>query len=345
MLKAVILGCGGIAGNKHIPALLKLNNLIEIVAVSDLNPNLANNLAKRFSIKSVYLDSSEMLANERPDIVHICTPPRTHAKLAIQALESGANVVVEKPFALNINDCDEILNAAFKNKKKLCVIHNQLFNPAFTKARQMLAKGEIGKFSGVHVFLSTPTACITAIKDHWAHSLPGGVLEETGPHGIYLAQAVLKNISDVEIKAKKLLPEYPWSNYEDFRATLVAENGIGSITYFYGSNQWVGEVDFLGTEGILKVDLQAQIVIKYNRSSLSAGGVSSSVMNLAAQTIRQTFLNTVKYFNPCRMDTHQIQIKEFVHSVLNDKPFVISSEEIRKGVFTLQAMVEKLKTK
>ena len=111
-IRAAIIGSGLIAGKKHIPAFLKLRSKTELVAVCDLNLAAAKEVASRFGIPRAYGNVEEMLSTEIPDLVDICTPPQTHARLAVEAMRHGCHVLVEKPMALTVADCDQIVQAS-----------------------------------------------------------------------------------------------------------------------------------------------------------------------------------------------------------------------------------------
>ena len=137
-IKVGIVGCGYIASKWHIPSYLRLQKNTTIQAVCDIDSSLSNSVAKKFNIPKSYSDVSEMLQKEDLDIVDICTPPRTHAPLAVEAMEKGCNILLEKPMAMSLSECDEMIRVSKKNNSKLCVIHNELFRPPMIKARQMV---------------------------------------------------------------------------------------------------------------------------------------------------------------------------------------------------------------
>ena len=203
-------------------------------------------------------------------------------------------------------------------------------------------KGEMGEFLGVQIFLSTPTDYMTSVKEHWAHKLPGGVLGETGPHSIYLANAFLENISEVNVYSKKLLPEYTWSPFEDFRIILIGDNGIASVTQIYGSNQWAANVDIFCTKGILKVDLQNKSLIKCNRPKLNASSLGIGVLESVSQTITNLISTGLNYSLGKGMDAHSIGISDFVNCIIENKPFSVSGEDGRETVRVMEMLIEKL---
>ena len=115
-LKVGVVGCGFIAKKRHIPSFLRLKKNVYLSAVCDLNQELAKGASKQFGIPHVYSDLSDMLSKEHLDIVDVCTPPKVHAPVALEAMESGCNVLLEKPMAPSLKDCDRMIEAARQNK-------------------------------------------------------------------------------------------------------------------------------------------------------------------------------------------------------------------------------------
>jgi predicted dehydrogenase len=177
-IKAAIVGAGLISRKKHVPAFAKHRNKVDLVALCDVNADAARMLAEEFSIPRTYTDINQMIGRERPDLVDICTPPQTHVTLALEAIQAGCNVLIEKPMALSVSDCDAIVDAAGAAGVKVCVGHSDLFYYPFLEARELVRDGAIGECRGMRIFLSTPTNYMTSQRDHWAHSLPGGVIGE-----------------------------------------------------------------------------------------------------------------------------------------------------------------------
>ena len=99
-LKIAIVGCGGIANAKHMPSLKGLDN-VELVAFCDIILERAEKAAKNFGVEGarVYEDYNEMLATEKLDVVHVCTPNNVHAPVSIAAMEADCHVMCEKPMA------------------------------------------------------------------------------------------------------------------------------------------------------------------------------------------------------------------------------------------------------
>lgn len=345
MLSAVIVGCGLIATRKYLPICKRLKSQVNLVGVCDMNEDILKQVASKYGVPNTYTDFSLMLRKQRPDVVMICTPPGIHKEQTIESLEGGANVLVEKPMALTLDDCRQMVDAAKRSGKKLGIMHNQVFNPAFDEACDLVSQGAIGKFLGMRIFLLTPVDDMTSNQKHWAHRLPGGVLGETGPHAVYLALALLNNVTDVHIYSKKLLPEYPWSLAEDFRFDIVADNGIASVALMYGSNQSAAEVEIIGTKGMLKLDLQTRILVHQNRQVghelLSAKALITSVTSGLYQTSTAFAMNGVVHAFNKTLDGHYVGVKKFLDYIAADAPYRASGDQGIKTVELLDTIIQK----
>ena len=108
-LKVGIIGCGGIAFEKHMPGLAKLDG-VELIAFCNRTRSKVERAAAEFGIKEsfIYQDYNELINNPEVDLVHICTPNDTHAEISIAAMEAGKDVMVEKPMALNAEEAEKM---------------------------------------------------------------------------------------------------------------------------------------------------------------------------------------------------------------------------------------------
>ncbi len=188
MLKIAIIGCGKIADSHAeqiscIPA-------AEIVAVCDREMLMAVQLQERFNIKRAFNDVSEMLKEARPDVVHITTPPQSHLDLGLLCLEHGCHIYVEKPFTTSATDAKKLIDAADKQKLKVCVGNDAQFTPAALEFRKLVKAGYLGSHP-VHmesyycyVMAGSYAKALLGDKDHWVRRLPGGLLHNIISHGL-----------------------------------------------------------------------------------------------------------------------------------------------------------------
>jgi predicted dehydrogenase len=344
-IRAAIVGSGLIAGKKHIPAFLRLKYKAELAAICDLSLGAAQKVASRFGIPRVYSNLAQMLETEKPDLVDICTPPQTHTRVAVEAMRHGCNVLIEKPMALTVADCDQIVHASKEYGVQVCVGHSDLFYEPFMKARCLVANGAIGKVRGLRIFLSTPTDYMTSRSEHWAHKLPGGVIGETGPHIVYMTLAFIPRVVSANVEPLKIMDEYPWSAFEDYRIELAGEEAIGSATVVYTTKQWAARVDVLGEDGFLMLDLESMNVVRYRRRNLKPLAVGLSLLGEAGQLVGAFAANSWRVLTRRVRTTHEIIISQFVDSIVSGGEPPVTAEEGREAVRILNMIVESIENK
>jgi len=343
-LKVAVVGCGFVAQKRHIPSFLRLKGEVSLCALCDLNQGLVKEVARKFGVKHVYSDLSEMLSKEDLDIVDICTPPQAHATVAIESIEHGCNVLMEKPMALSVSDCDKMINSAKKYGGKLSVVHNQRFYPPFMKAQELVNAGAIGKLTGMRVLSSTNRNEYMMHEGHWVHKLLGGVIGETGPHTVYMSLAFIRGIKNVDVCAKKTL-DYPWVLYDDYRIELEGENINGSIYVSHAGDYTASEVDLFGTKGLIKMGLESMLLTQSKLEQLRPTSVALYSLSVAGQIVKGVVLNVFRVILHKPMLGHDIMIEKFVNCLMNDKPVPVTPEEGRETVRVMEMIVQKLASK
>jgi predicted dehydrogenase len=343
-LKVAVVGCGLIAKARHIPGYKRMKKSVDLCAVCDLNEKIAKETARDCHIPQAYSNVSEMLSKEDLDIVDICVPPQVHAPVAVEAMENGCQVLMEKPMALKTSDCDRMIDASRKHKVKLCIIHNELFHPPVLKARKLVATGFIGDFIGMRIFRSTPFDDMMSLKDHWIHKLPGGVIGETGPHMAYMSLAFLNNIRNVDIYAKNFL-EHLWAPFDEFRIDLEGKNGFSSILLSYTHDWWAADMDILGTKAALHLDLNNMLLTRHRLKELSYIPIARSSLSTISQMVGGIASNVFKVVTDRQKIGTDIVIERFVASVLNDSQPPVTGEEGRETVRVMEMVVKKYREK
>lgn len=341
-LRVAVVGSGFIARTKHLPALANLGSTARLVAICDLDADQARELAERFGPVEVYTDVDAMLRAERPDVVDVCTPPTTHAALAISAIEAGAHVVIEKPMCQTVEECDDVMAVARRHGRKVCVAHSDLFYPGFRRLRRRVEAREIGDFRGMRIHLSTPIDYMTSRPDHWAHALPGGVFGESGPHVVYMTLPFINPIREVHVTGQKLLPDYPWSRYEDYRLDMVGDNGTCTATMTYATNEWAANVEVWGTDGTLRTDLESQALVLTRRPELNATAVGLGTLGDAAQTVASGIRAGIDLVSKRYTQTHQELMKAFFDSIIQDTASPVPASEGRECIRVMNLITDQL---
>lgn len=144
MLKVAIIGAGAIS-SAHVTGYLQFADRCKIVAVCDIYPEKAQKLVETYGLDSKVVKDYKELLFEEIDLVSVCTPPYVHAEIAINFLNAGSHVLIEKPMASSLKECDEINEAAQNNGKLVSVIAQNRFTNPMMKLKSVLASGLAGK--------------------------------------------------------------------------------------------------------------------------------------------------------------------------------------------------------
>ena len=139
-----LIGCGDIARKRVAPALRDLDNC-ELVGVSRERHELAESFAKEFGAQNSYASWTDLIADEAIQAVYIATPVYLHEAQALAAAEAGKHVLCEKPMAMNSAECVRMIAAARANHVKLGVAYYRHFYPVISRAKELIAAGEIGQ--------------------------------------------------------------------------------------------------------------------------------------------------------------------------------------------------------
>ncbi|WP_457101666.1 Gfo/Idh/MocA family protein [Microbacterium sp. P5_E9] len=143
--RAAIIGTGAIA-QAHAQAIADLAPRIELVAVADVDADRARAFADRFApTATVHETLSALLAAERIDLVHVCTPPQTHVPLAIESLLAGVPVLVEKPTALSLAEMDRLVAVARETGVPALTVFQHRFGPGAQRLGRLLREGVLGR--------------------------------------------------------------------------------------------------------------------------------------------------------------------------------------------------------
>lgn len=219
-MKIGMIGCGGIAP-LHMRVYRSLKD-VEVVGLCDLNIDRAKKLAATFKIEKTYGNYWDMFEKEDLDLVDICTPVSSHVRIVCDAAKSVPAILVEKPMAMNVSQCDDMIKAVEKHGSKLCIGHSQIFSPHVQRAKALVDSNEFNLlcFSTV---LKESFEILRAynLAPEW-NVLPEqrGVIWESGCHLAYLQLYFLPDITEIYAVGDKV--KYPV--YDDF-AVLLRTNG------------------------------------------------------------------------------------------------------------------------
>ena len=200
-MHVAVVGCGYIARRSHLPA---WNKLATIVAVVDENLGALETARKEFGIQKGYLKMSDLQAQGDVDIVDICTPPDSHAKVALQALDGGSHVVLEKPMCLTLEEVDQVMLAARRNNRRVFVCHDFLYWPTVQKAHRYIASGKAGTINGILLkYFEWRDNPLLVDSASWYRTLQGDIFYHVLPHVVYLSLSFLGQLTVVGVTSSK----------------------------------------------------------------------------------------------------------------------------------------------
>lgn len=199
-LKIGIIGIGVIATTKHIPSLLKRDD-IEIKALCDMEPERCEKAKKDFHLDArVYTDYHQLCTDPELDVVHVCTPNPLHCPMTVEALQNGKHVHCEKPMACTYADTRKMIDAANKAGKKLTVGLQWRYNAAPLHMKQMIADGYFGDIYYVKSQQLRPRRLPAYGVYTNKEQNGGGVLMDGGPHSIDLPMWLTDNYDVASVR-------------------------------------------------------------------------------------------------------------------------------------------------
>jgi len=336
-VKTALIGCGKV-GHTHAWALSTLPES-NFVAVCDQDPIRAGIFAKRYHTQA-YSDVQEMVVGAGVEAVFICTPHPRHKSPAVQAAQAGSHVMVEKPMAASLKDCDAILAATRKAGVKLGVISQRRFYEPVQRVKNAIEAGKIGRpILGMVVLLGWRDQDYFQ-SDPWRgkwETEGGGVLVNQSPHQLDLLQWFMGPIDELYGYWGNL--NHPYNQVDDTAIAVLRfkNGGLGSIVVSNSQKPGIyGKVHIHGQNG-------ASVGVQTDGGSMFIAGMSAvleppindlwtvpgeemMLPNWQAED-RATFeaIDPATYY-------HRLQDQDFLRAILKDLEPVVMGTEGRKTV-------------
>lgn len=194
IVKIGIIGCGGIANGKHMPSLKKIKN-VQMVAFCDIIEERAVKAAEEYGVEGakVYTDYKELLKDRDIEVVHVCTPNRSHAFISIDAMEAGKHVMCEKPMAKTYKEAKEMLDASERTGMKLTIGYQSRWRADALYLKKMCEYGELGE-----IYYGKAIALRRRAVPTWGvflneYEQGGGPLIDIGTHALDLTLWMMDN--------------------------------------------------------------------------------------------------------------------------------------------------------
>ncbi|OPY61763.1 MAG: Inositol 2-dehydrogenase [Pelotomaculum sp. PtaU1.Bin065] len=330
-LKVAIVGCGNIS-KVHLRFILQRID-VRNVALCDNDELRMKEAAKNWGITNLFCSLDGLLADFRPHVVHILTPPSTHKGIALQCIAAGAHVFIEKPMCISSAEASEIIAAAGQQKKLVCIDHMRLYDPLFLKAKSMIDSGLIGKLTNVSAEYSYDYLKRIGIDPaaRWISKLPGGAFFDLIPHPLCLIEDLLPGIKHEVTKVyrdQRGVVTDLWSLFSNSQATA-------SLHLSMNVYPLVNFIDFQGEQGIIRVDLR-NFLFLFRKSSGLPNPIERIVGNLgsAFQTLGSTCASIVGFVRG-KLDPYAgmgVIIERFYSAILCGSSVPVPGEKAKRIV-------------
>lgn len=314
-----LIGTGDIAKKRIAPALRDLPNC-ELVSVSRLRAELAEEFAREFGAKKWFGDWREQISDPEIDAVYIATPVFLHAEQTITAANAGKHVLCEKPMALDPRECDQMIEACVANNVKLGIAYYRRFYPVVRRVKEILDSGEIGRVSVAQINAFEFMEMEASDPRHWfleKSRSGGGPMMDFGCHRIEVLTNIFGNVDRVE----SLVTNSNFDREVEDTATALLhfENGThASITVTHASVEPKDSLSIYGTKGSIHIDV------------LNVGEL---------QVKHENGVRNESY--PPDANFHKPLIKDFADAILQDREPEISGECGREVAMIIDEIYKK----
>lgn len=263
-LKFAIIGCGRIA-QRHAE---HISNNGSLIAVCDIDKSKATELGEEYEA-NIYLDIDDLIEKEKEiDVISICSPNGLHAEHTIKAMKAGHHVLCEKPMAINVHDCGNMIQEAERANKRLFIVKQNRFNPPVEKVKSLIYSGQLGKIYSVQLncFWNRNPQYYNTSNWKGTKDLDGGTLYTQFSHFIDLLFYLIGDVKE----AYAITGNYNHHEeieFEDTGAvTLKFFNGaIGTVNYSVNSynKNMEGSLTIFAEKGTIKIGGQYLNELEY----------------------------------------------------------------------------------
>lgn len=349
-LKVAIIGCGGIANGKHMPALKKVEE-VEMVAFCDIIEERAVKAAKEFGTENakVYTDFNEMLKNEKLDVVHVCTPNNMHAPATVAALEADCHVMCEKPMAKNVEQAKQMLEAQKRTGKKLTIGYQNRFTPEQQYLHEACGNGDLGE-----IYYAEAEAIRRRAVPTWGvfideEAQGGGPLIDIGTHALDMTLWHMNNYKVKSVKGsvyKKLSDQTrtanAWGDWDTEKYTA-EDSAFGFVTMEDGATIIVKSSWAIN----LADPREAVCVLAGTKAGADChDGLRINSVKYGRQIIEKvdTKAGGVAFYDGESMNASDLEARQWIDAILNDTDPCVLPEQAFVVTQILEAIYESAKT-
>lgn len=345
-IKVGIIGCGGIANGKHMPSLSKLSD-VEMVAFCDIVLEKAEKAKEKYGTPDakVYTDYQELLKDPEIEVIHVCTPNRSHAPISIDSLHAGKHVMCEKPMAKTAEDARKMVAAAKETGKKLTIGYQHRHKPESIYLKSVIDRGDLGD-----IYYAKAYAIRRRGTPNWGvflneYEQGGGPLIDIGTHSLDVTLYLMNNYEPKMVvgttykKVNNADCGNPWGGWDKDQHTM-EDSAFGFIVMKNGAtiileSSWALNTSEPITEGstmLCGTDAGAQI----------KGGVTinKGEFNRLIEVKPDLSSGGVAFYEGISDNPAEVEARRWIDAVKNDTEVVVKPEqacvvsEILEAIYT-----------
>ena len=350
MLKVGIIGCGGIANQKHLPALAGIEE-VEVVAFCDIIEERAILSKNTYGTSDgrVYSDYKEMLEKEDLDIIHVCTPNSSHAEISIAAMEADNHVMCEKPMAKTAEEARAMIEASEKTGKKLTIGYQNRFRKDSQFLHAACADGELGEIynAKAHAIRRRAVPTWGVFLDEEAQG--GGPLIDIGTHALDLTLWMMDNYKPKYVVGKtyhKLSDKENAANAFgswDPKEFTVEDSAFGFIVMENGATIYLESSWALNSLDVK----EAKTTLHGTKAGADMNdGLTINGEERGLQYDKKIVLETggVDFYDGSGDEPELVEARAWIDSILYDKEVVVKPEEALVVTEILEAIYKSSET-
>lgn len=343
---AAMIGCGSI-GRCHGSG-LRLAPNVRFAAVADLYEDRARAYKEEYGAEAYYSNVAEMLKCDDIQFVVVATPVNVHAENTIQALEAGKHVMVQKPMAMSVEECDRMVAAARRNDRKLMNCYVRYFHPAYYQAKRLIDQGAIGD-----VFIMRSTLAWHMSATHWKMNpaiAGGGIMMDGHVHMV----AMVKYYTGEEPESVFVSGGTLASNAVGEDTAIMTLRSKRTVSCIVGSSRLIEpceqtgryykeEIEIHGTKGTIHImPLKRPSLRLFSEDNRGVGGVNGWIIP-RLETVKHQERTSYGHYNGDE-DPWTGLHKYFADCVAKNEEPITNGEEGRRYLEIVQAGYESMRS-
>ncbi len=349
-IKVGLIGCGGIANGKHMRALKNIDE-VEVVAFCDIIEERAISTAEKYGTPDakIYVDYKELLKDESIEVVHVCTPNRSHSFITIDALEAGKHVMCEKPMAKTYAEAKAMYEASVRTGKKLTIGYQQRWRGESLYLKEACDAGELGD-----IYYARALALRRRAVPTWGvflneYEQGGGPLIDIGTHALDLTLWTMNNYKPkmvVGTKYRKLADQKntanAWGDWDPEKFT-VEDSCFGFVVMENGATISVESSWALNVANPIEA---ATLLCGDKGGADMFDGLTINSVKHGRQTVENPNFDAggVAFFEGSSSDPAELEARAFYDAIINDKPVPTKPEQAMVVTQILEAIYESANT-